>query len=112
MEPVPMRMYSVSPNHGPQTGGTFVVVKGQAFPHNKRVYCSFQTLVVPAMWINSRTVQCPSPRYTTTSKVSVEVSTDQMTWIPGVGKVTFGYDSVKDPEAIVEDGVLGPVFEN
>merc|ERR1711871_1779269 len=79
MEPVPMRMYSVSPNHGPQTGGTFVVVKGQAFPHNKRVYCSFQTLVVPAMWINSRTVQCPSPRYTTTSKVSVEVSTDQMT---------------------------------
>ncbi|TYZ65127.1 hypothetical protein PybrP1_009425 [[Pythium] brassicae (nom. inval.)] len=85
---------SVSPTHGPHTGGTTVTVYGMHFAHSSQLRCRFGSMSTAVVkFVSANEVVCLSPAMKgSASVVSVMVSSNSVTYTPN--PVFFTYTVV------------------
>jgi hypothetical protein len=84
-----LRVLSISPSAGPETGSTQVTVVGANFVDSKSLLCRFgATASVPARWESSSKIVCATPSHMPGS-VSVEVTNNDADFVGGGLKFTY-----------------------
>ncbi len=70
-----VRVFSLFPSAGSETGGTKVGLTGSSFLNTSSLFCRFGHQETPAVYISSTSIECQAPR-STSGAVAVEVTTN------------------------------------
>ncbi|MDR3454951.1 MAG: IPT/TIG domain-containing protein, partial [Rhodoferax sp.] len=96
---------SLSPPHGPAQGGTAITIVGDLFLDTVTLYCRFDQLVVPALYVSPQALQCSAPMHPPGS-VAVDISLNSVDFTQDY---TLSYEYDMDQFVTAVAPAKGPV---